>query len=48
MIHGLEILMQNNIFQFGDTFWHQKQGTAMGTPENSNPQPVPIPLQLWT
>jgi hypothetical protein len=33
IIHGLKFLMQNNIFKFGDTFWHQKQGTTMiGTP----------------
>jgi len=28
----LEIVMENNIFTFGDSFWIQTQGTAMGTP----------------
>jgi len=28
----LEIVMKNNIFSFGDTFWLQQIGTAMGTP----------------
>jgi hypothetical protein len=27
-----ELVMTNNIFTFGDTWWHQKIGTAMGTP----------------
>ena len=32
IIHALDIVMKNNIFAFGDTFWLQKAGTAMGTP----------------
>jgi hypothetical protein len=32
IIKGLRILMRNNIFQFGDTYWIQEDGTAMGTP----------------
>jgi hypothetical protein len=28
----LETVMNNNIFSFGNTFWQQLQGTAMGTP----------------
>jgi len=28
----LEIVMNHNIFSFGDSFWRQLQGTAMGTP----------------
>jgi hypothetical protein len=27
---ALEMEMTNNLFQFGDTFWHQINGTAMG------------------
>jgi hypothetical protein len=26
------LVMNNNVFQFGDTYWLQKIGTAMGTP----------------
>jgi hypothetical protein len=32
IIRGLDILMRNNLFRFGNTFWLQLTGTAMGTP----------------
>jgi len=32
VLKALEIIMRRNSFQFSDTYWHQKQGTAMGTP----------------
>ncbi len=32
LIDALSLIMQNNIFQFSDTFWKQLTGTAMGTP----------------
>ena len=28
----LRLLMTNNVFQLGDTYWLQKVGTAMGAP----------------
>jgi hypothetical protein len=31
-IRGLEILMRNNMFKFGDASWPQLTNTAMGTP----------------
>jgi hypothetical protein len=30
--YALDLVMKNNIFQFGDTYWQQIAGTAMGTP----------------
>jgi hypothetical protein len=32
IIAVLDIVMRNNLFRFGDTYWIQKTGTAMGTP----------------
>ena len=32
LMEGLRIVMCNNIFKFGNTFWLQLSGTAMGTP----------------
>jgi hypothetical protein len=32
IMQALSILMRNNIFCFGDTFWKQLTGTAMGAP----------------
>lgn len=32
VITAITIVMTHNVFKFGDTFWLQQQGTAMGTP----------------
>ena len=32
MMDALHLLMTNNVFQFGDTYWPQKAGTAMVVP----------------
>ena len=32
IIKALTIVMTTNIFRFGDTYWLQINGTAMGTP----------------
>ena len=31
-LEELEIVMSNNVFNFGNTYWQQLSGTAMGTP----------------
>ena len=32
ILEALDLLMRNNLFQFGDTYWSQIDGTAMGAP----------------
>ena len=32
ILEALELLMRNNLFQFGDTYWKQIDDTAMGAP----------------
>jgi hypothetical protein len=32
LIEAMKIVFRNNLFKFGDTYWRQKSGTAMGTP----------------
>ena len=32
VLAALSLIMKNNFFQFSDTFWYQKDGTAMVTP----------------
>ena len=32
IMEALRIIMTNSVFNFGDTYWHQLSGTAMGTP----------------
>jgi len=32
VIEALKLIMTKNVFQFSDTYWHQLDGTAMGTP----------------
>ena len=32
LVEALSLLVRHNVFQFGDTFWKQLTGTAMGSP----------------
>ena len=32
LMDALRLLMTNNVFQFGDTYWLHKTGTVMGAP----------------
>jgi hypothetical protein len=32
LLKALRIIMEHNVFRFGDTYWIQHSGTAMGTP----------------
>ena len=32
LVEAIQIIMSNNYFQIGDTYWKQLSGVAMGTP----------------